>query len=160
MVKPIRLVLNGALLVTLLGICAVAVLAQTKVIPVKPGGTAIPLWVADSPCSIVTTGGGTNTTTCSGSATNMYEMRLLNTLTSIQWLRLYNGTATCNSSTNFVPPAIPIPPASSAGLVGGLTQSFPTGRAFSSGLSACVSGAADGSTNNTAGVYVDIGYGQ
>jgi len=197
---------------------AAALLAQTRVIPVQPGGAQIPLsttselthgasaptWTAvvgmaemlrartslpttvsndqpvvglanitgargvfpqavsfggDSGCGtgIVSTA-STNAFNCASAAATLYEFSAVNTTGTLAYVRLYNTSAnpTCSSATGFTV-SIPVP-ASTSGA--GIVKTYPVGRAFSTGISGCITGGGS-STDNTnapAGVYVDIGW--
>jgi hypothetical protein len=75
---------------------------------------------------------------------------------------MYNlaSSPTCSSSTGFVR-SWPVPPASSAGLAGGIAANLgAVGTAFSTGISFCITGGGS-STDNTnapAGIYVNLDY--
>lgn len=113
----------------------------------------------DSGCStgIVSTA-STNAFNCAAAAANLYEFSAVNTTGTLAYVRLYNTSTspTCSSATGFVL-SIPVP-ASTSGA--GIVKTFPVGRAFSTGISGCITGGGS-STDNTnapAGVYVDIGF--
>lgn len=106
---------------------------------------------------IATTGGGatmiaftsaasTNSTSVKASAGNLYGFTLINTTTTLYYLRLYNlaSAPTCSSATGWVA-SIPIP-ASATGA--GVTVNLPTPGAFSTGIGYCFTGGAS-STDNT-----------
>lgn len=101
----------------------------------------------------------TNATNCKTTAATLYDISVVNTSSTIYYLRLYNLAAapTCSSATGFVE-SIPIPHNTGSG--GGVVKAFPIGRNYSAGLSFCLT-AGGSSTDNTAantGLYVSIGY--
>jgi hypothetical protein len=78
------------------------------------------------------------------------------------YLRMYDaGSApTCSSATNFTR-TWAIPPAASAGLVGGITVHLPVqGVKFSNGIAFCITGGASSTdnTNATTGGLVNLDY--
>lgn len=110
----------------------------------------------DDGCPVVTTA-STNAFNCKGATATMYELMAINTTATLGYLRLYNTASnpTCSSATGFVL-SIPVPASTSGN---GVVRSFPVGRAFSTGISGCVTGGGT-STDNTnapAGIYIDIG---
>lgn len=112
----------------------------------------------DSGCPVTTTA-STNAFNCKGSAGNVYEITAINPTATVVYLRRFNTASapgTCSSSTGFVGPPIPIPSNSTNGA--GFHLTYPVGRAFSTGISGCVSGDAAGTTNAAANAQIDIGY--
>jgi hypothetical protein len=89
----------------------------------------------------------TNSTNVKASAGNVYEILLMNTTSTVYWLRFYNlATApTCSSATGFVG-SIPIPHGTGAG--GGMVLAMQIPDAFTTGIAFCVTGGA-ASTDNT-----------
>lgn len=101
----------------------------------------------------------TNSTNIENSSGTIYHISLSNTTTTVYYLRLYNTSSapTCSSATGYVE-SIPIPPAAAAGQVGGREIPYNIGKAFSTGISYCIT-ASSGSTANdnaAAGVFVSI----
>lgn len=101
----------------------------------------------------------TNSTSVKGSAGNVYGYTLLNTTSTIYYLRMYNSSSapTCSSATGFVE-SIPIPHNSGNGAGIELPTFVPQG--FTTGIGYCITGGA-GSTDNTnaaVGVFVRILY--
>jgi hypothetical protein len=126
------------------------------------------LWVAPvaatnggtTPCYL-SSAATTNSTNCKASAGQLYGFDLMNTTTTVYYLRLYNlSTApTCSSSTGFIR-SIPVPPASVAGGVGGVVRDLSLGETYGTGLGFCLTGGG-GSTDNTSaatGVYITLQY--
>ncbi len=104
----------------------------------------------------------TNSTTVKASAGVLYGMNLINTTTTIYYLRTYDAASapTCSSATNFVR-SWPIPPAAAAGGAGGVAVSLPvTGTQYSTGISFCLTGGGSSTDNTNAatGVYVNLDY--
>jgi hypothetical protein len=104
----------------------------------------------------------TNSTSVKASAGTLTGITLLNTTTTVYYLRMYNLAAgpTCSSATGFVR-TWPIPPAASAGLVGGVSPHLPVGgTAFSTGIAFCLTGGGSSTDNTNAatGVYVNLDY--
>lgn len=101
----------------------------------------------------------TNSTSVEASSGTIYGISLSNTTTTVYYLRLYNLVAapTCSSATGFVE-SIPIPPAAAAGQVGGREIQYNIGKAFSTGISYCITGgpSSTDNTNAAAGVFVSI----
>jgi hypothetical protein len=104
----------------------------------------------------------TNSTNVKNAAGVVAGMNLLNTTTTVYYLRMYNlaSAPTCSSATGFVR-SWPIPPAAAAGGVGGIAASLPiNGTAFSTGISFCLTGGGSSTDNTNAatGVFVNIDY--
>ena len=101
----------------------------------------------------------TNATNCKASAGTLYDVSVVNTTSTLYYLRLYNLAAapTCSSSTGFVE-SIPIP--HNAGNGGGIQKPFPIGRNYSAGIGFCLTANGTSTDNNAAatGLYVSIGY--
>lgn len=116
-----------------------------------PGGGANSCYVSSAAT--------TNSTNCKSSAGTIYDVSVVNTTSTIYYLRLYNLAAapTCSSSTGYVE-SIPIPHNSGNG--GGLAKSFPIGRAYSAGIGFCITANGTSTDNNAAatGLYVSLGY--
>ncbi len=124
----------------------------TSPIPATSGGT--------TPCYFPSAA-STNAQSCKASAGQLYGYDLVNTTTTIYYLRLYNLSAapTCSSSTGFVR-TIPIPPAAAAGGAGGVARSIPMGEAYGTGIAYCITGGGSSTDNTNAatGVYVSLNY--
>ncbi len=104
----------------------------------------------------------TNSTSVKGSAGTLVGMNLINTTTTIYYLRMYNASSapTCSSATNFVR-TWPIPPAAASGQAGGIAASLPVqGVAFSTGIAFCLTGGptSTDNTNAATGVFVNLDY--
>lgn len=100
----------------------------------------------------------TNATSCADAAANYYGIEYaINTTTTAAYLHLYNtaGSPTCNAS---IIATIPIPAASAAGVFGGVSLIPITPTNYATGIGICITGAADGTTNAPAGVYVKLNY--
>lgn len=143
--------------------------ASTDVITVQgiASGTPVPASISAS-----TTGGATeyglqsaastNSTSVKGSAGTLLGLNLLNTTTTIYYLRMYNTASapTCSSATNFVR-TWPVPPAAAAGGAGGIAVHLPVmGTVYSTGIAFCLTGGptSTDNTNAATGVFVNIDY--
>lgn len=104
--------------------------------------------IAASECVIVSAA-STNSTNCKASPGNWYGYDLINTTTTIYYLRLYNTAAapTCSSPTGFIR-SIPIPPAGAAGGASGAIRLTDLAVAYATGISFCLTGGSS-STDNT-----------
>jgi hypothetical protein len=93
-----------------------------------------------------TSAASNNSTSCKGSAGNLYSVFLVNTTATLYYLRLYNlaSAPTCTSATGFLQ-SIPVP-ASTSGAGFTFTPAVPI--AFSTGIGFCFTGAS-ASTDNT-----------
>lgn len=89
----------------------------------------------------------TNSTNCKGSAGNFYGLRIINTTSTIYYLRLYNlaSAPTCSSATGFIE-SIPIPHATGTGAGIVDTSNLPIG--YTTGIGYCLTGGSS-STDNT-----------
>lgn len=109
------------------------------------------------PCYI-TSAASTNSTSCKGSAGNIYGFDLINTTATLYYLRLYNSSSapTCSSATGFIR-TIPIP-ASVTGA--GITRDISAGEGYSTGIGFCLTGGGSSTDNTNAatGVYITIQY--
>lgn len=104
----------------------------------------------------------TNSTSVKGSAGTLLGMNLLNTSTTVYYLRMYDASSapTCSSATNFTR-TWPVPPASAAGGTGGIAVHLPVmGVAFASGIAFCLTGGptSTDNTNAATGVFVNLDY--
>lgn len=116
--------------------------------------------VAVSACNILS-GASTNSTNCKNAAGNIYGYEIFNTTTTVYYLRLYNlsSAPTCSSATGFIR-SIPIPPAASAGLVGGIVSNQTFGVQYSTGIGYCITGGSSSTDNTNAatGIFGEIRY--
>lgn len=104
----------------------------------------------------------TNSTNVKASAGVLTAMNLLNTSTTVYYVRMYNlaSAPTCSSATGYVR-TWPVPPAAAAGGVGGIAADLGTyGTSFSTGISFCVTGgpSSTDNTNAATGVFVNLDY--
>src|ERR1019366_6666112 len=120
---------------------------QTQTAPVTTPNTAN----TALRCTLVSAA-STNATVCKASAGNIYGFRVVNTTSTIYYLRLYNLTTgpTCSSATGFVE-SIPIP-ASTSGA--GFAFLEPMGEAYTTGISFCFTGGSSSTDNTNAAVGV------
>lgn len=113
-----------------------------------------------TPCYI-TSAASTNATNCKGSAGTLYGYDLINTTTTLYYLRIYNlaSAPTCSSATGFVR-TIPVPPAAAAGQAGGVAHGITVGEAYGTGVGFCLTGGGSSTDNTNAatGVYVTLLY--
>lgn len=123
-------------------------LATDQVItPSSLGGTAT---TTDSVLEcVIVSAASTNSNSCKGSAGNFYGFDLVNTTTTVYYLRLYNTAAapTCFSATGFIR-SVPVPPAAAAGGAGGIVRVLPIGVGYATGIGYCLTGGSS-STDNT-----------
>lgn len=119
-------------------------------VPITSGGL--------SSC-VVQSAASTNATNCKASAGQLYNIEVINTTSTIYYLRLYNssGSPTCSSSTGFVR-TVPIPHGAGAGAGVGFNQS--PGEAFGTGIGFCLTGGGSSTDNTNAatGVYITLLY--
>lgn len=110
---------------------------------------------AATECPIVSLA-STNATNCKSSAGNFYGYELYNTTTTVYCLRLYNlaSAPTASSATGWIR-SIPIPPASSAGLVGGIVALSPIPVNYTVGIGYVITGGCSSTdnTNAASGIY-------
>lgn len=106
--------------------------------------------VAATECVVLSTA-STNATNCKASAGNWYGYDLINTTTTIYYLRLYNlATApSCSSATGFIR-TIPIPPAGSAGQAAGAIRLTDIPVQYSAGLGFCLTAGSTSTDNSNA----------
>lgn len=111
--------------------------------------------IAGTEC-VILSAASTNATSCKASAGNLYGFDLINTTTTLYYLRLYNLAAapTCSSATGFIR-SIPIPPASAAGQASGTNRQFVIPVHYATGIAYCLTGggASTDNTNAATGVY-------
>lgn len=112
-----------------------------------------------TPCYI-TSAASTNATNCRATPGRLMSGRIINTTSTIYYLRLYNLAAapTCSSATGFVE-TIVVGHSSGAG---GGTVFFngPSGDAYSAGIGFCLTGGGSSTDNTNAatGVYVKLSH--
>jgi hypothetical protein len=127
---------------------AFAVNAQPT--PVTSGGTT---------ACFVSSAASTNSTSCKGSAGQIYHVELVNTTSTLYYLRLYNSSSapTCSSATGFIR-TIPIPHGTGAGA--GISGDYAMGEAYGTGIGFCLTGGGSSTDNTNAatGVYVTVLY--
>lgn len=127
-------------------------IGNAGIVPVTSGGTSV---------CYLTSAASTNSTNCKASAGQLYGYDLVNTTTTIYYLRIYNssGAPTCSSATGFIR-TIPVPPAAAAGGAGGVARSLAVGEAYGTGLGFCLTGGGSSTDNTNAatGVYVTLNY--
>lgn len=108
-------------------------------------------------CAILSTA-STNSTSCKGSAGNMYGFWVVNTTATVYYLRIYNASSapTCSSATGFIQ-SVPIP-ASTSGA--GVVVPFAIPAGFSTGIGYCLTGGSSSTDNTNAatGVFGQILY--
>jgi hypothetical protein len=99
----------------------------------------------------------TNATNCKASAGLLYGVEVINTTSTIYYLRLYNlsSSPTCSSATGFIR-TIPIPHGSGAGA--GIANFYTVGETYGTGIGFCLTGGGSGTDNTNAavGVYVSL----
>lgn len=109
-------------------------------------------------CVLISTA-STNATNCKATAGNYYGIEIINTTSTIYYLRLYNlaSAPTCSSATGFVR-SIPIPHATGTGAGVVTTNIYPV--AYSAGIGFCFTGAATSTdtTNAAQGVFGVVRY--
>lgn len=111
-----------------------------------------------TPHPVVASAASTNAASVKASAGTLCDFMATNSHTSIQYVHFFNtaGSPTCNAS---IIQTIAIPPASSAGLLGGVNRALTYGHAYGTGIGICITANADGTGNATAGaVLLNIGY--
>lgn len=99
----------------------------------------------------------TNATNCKASAGNLYGFDLINTTSTLYYLRLYNtsGSPTCSSATGFIR-SIPIPSFNATdGDGAGIVRIAPVPVGYDTGISFCLTAGASSTDNNAAatGIY-------
>jgi hypothetical protein len=112
---------------------------------------------AVTPCGIVTTA-STNATQCTDAASNLYGiLYAINPTSTPAFLRFINDDTGAACTDAVLIPPIPIPAQSAAGVYGGVHLPFINPINFSAGITACVTGAADGTTNAPVAIMILIG---
>lgn len=127
---------------------------------ISPNAATATAAAAASVCNILSAASN-NTTNCKNAAGNLYGFEFWNTTTTVYYLRLYNlsTSPTCSSATGFIR-SIPIPPAASAGLVGGAVNNYVVPVNFSTGIGYCITGGSSSTDNTNAavGIFGEIRY--
>jgi hypothetical protein len=144
--------------------------AESGTWTVQPGNTAnttawlvqtVPGTTNGASSCVLQSAASTNATNCKASAGLLYGYDLVNTTTTIYYLRLYNASSapTCSSATNFIR-TIPVPPAGAAGQAGGLARDIAVGETYGTGLGFCLTGGGSSTDNTNAatGVYITLHY--
>lgn len=135
--------------------------AVTELTAIKTATDPVPITLPGAATGYVYRSAATNNSTlvASGARTLYALPAIINTTSTVYYLRLYNGASapTCSSGTGEVF-SIPIP-ASSTG-AGAVPQLGPLGVAFSAGLGFCLTGGAAANDNTSAatGVTVNVVY--
>jgi hypothetical protein len=113
---------------------------------------------ASTPCNVLSTA-STNSISCKGSSGNLYGYELYNTTTTVYYLRLYNTASppTCSSATGFIR-SIPIPPAGTAGQVGGAVSNQVVPVAYATGIGYCITASSTSTANDNAaaGIFGEV----
>jgi hypothetical protein len=108
---------------------------------------------------VVQSAASTNATNCKNAAGQLYHVQVINTTSTIYYLRLYNlsTSPTCSSATGFIR-SIPIPHANGAGA--GIAANQHPGEAFGTGIGFCLTGGGSSTDNTNAatGVYITLLY--
>jgi hypothetical protein len=138
------------------GVQRVAVASDNTAFETIPVTTATTTDTA-SRCTLISAA-STNSTSCKGSAGNVYGYRFVNTTATLYYLRMYNSSSapTCSSATGFIE-TIPIP-ASATGA--GIVSMEPFGEGYSTGIGFCFTGGSSSTDNTNAatGVFGTILY--
>jgi len=103
----------------------------------------------------ITSAASTNSTSCKGSAGQIYGISAVNTTATTYYLRLYNSSSapTCSSATGFIR-TIPVL------ATGGAVEMRQVGAAFGTGIGFCLTGGGSSTDNTNAatGVYITLEY--
>jgi hypothetical protein len=142
--------------------------AQNGTWTVQPGNTAnstawlvqpVPGTTNGASTCVLQSAVSTNATNCKNAAGLLYGLEVINTTSTIYYLRLYNLSAapTCSSATGFVR-SVPIPHNSGAGA--GLANFYTAGETYGTGISFCFTGGGSSTDNTNAatGVYLTLHY--
>ena len=109
--------------------------------------------------SYTTSAASTNSTSVKASAGNVYGIRVINTTSTIYYLRMYNSSSapTCSSATGFIE-TIPVPNGAGAGA--GFVSMQPFGQSYTTGIGYCLTGGGSSTDNTNAatGVYITVLY--
>jgi hypothetical protein len=108
---------------------------------------------------VVQSAASTNATNCKNAAGLLYGIEIVNTTSTLYYLRLYNlsSSPTCSSATGFIR-TVPIPHASGAGA--GIANFYTVGETYGTGIGFCLTGGGSSTDNSNAatGVYVTLHY--
>lgn len=108
---------------------------------------------------VVQSAASTNATNCKNAAGLLYGVEVVNTTSTLYYLRLYNlsSSPTCSSATGFIR-TVPIPHASGAGA--GIANFYTVGETYGTGIGFCLTGGGSSTDNTNAatGVYVTLHY--
>lgn len=123
------------------------------------GATAGGRTAGSTPCYL-TSAASTNATLCKAAPARLMNVKVLNTTSTVYYLRLYNlATApTCSSATGFVET---IPIGHNSGNVGGTVFiNGASGEFYSTGLGFCITGGGSSTDNTNAGtgLYLTLDY--
>lgn len=109
--------------------------------------------------SYLTSAASTNSTSVKGSAGNVYGISVVNTTSTLYYLRMYNSSSapTCSSATGFVE-SIPAP--HNTGNGGGISRSWNVPQGYTTGIGFCITGGGSSTDNTSAatGLYLTIIY--
>lgn len=110
-----------------------------------------------TPRPVIASTASTNATNIKASVGTLCDWAATNTTTTLYYVHFYNtaGSPTCNAS---ILQTYAIPPAGSAGQVGGFSRPLPYGHAYDTGIGVCITANADGTGNAATGVLLNIGY--
>ena len=135
---------------------------------VQPGNTAnttawlvqpVPGTANGASTCVVQSAASTNATNCKNAAGLIYGLEVVNTTSTIYYLRLYNlsTSPTCSSAAGFVR-TVPIPHSSGAGA--GIANFYTVGETYGTGIGFCLTagGSSTDNSNAATGVYVTIHY--
>jgi hypothetical protein len=135
---------------------------------VQPGNTAnttawlvqpVPGTANGASTCVVQSAASTNATNCKNAAGLIYGLEVINTTSTIYYLRLYNlsTSPTCSSATGFIR-TVPIPHASGAGA--GIANFYTIGETYGTGIGFCLTGGGSSTDNSNAavGVFITIHY--
>jgi hypothetical protein len=135
---------------------------------VQPGNTAnttawlvqpVPGTANGASTCVVQSAASTNATNCKNAAGLIYGLEVVNTTSTIYYLRLYNlsTSPTCSSATGFIR-TVPIPHASGAGA--GIANFYTVGETYGTGIGFCLTAGGSSTDNSSAavGVFITIHY--
>ncbi len=135
---------------------------------VQPGNTAnstawlfqpVPGTTNGASTCVLQSAASTNATNCKNAAGLLYGVELINTTSTIYYLRLYklSSSPKCSSATGFIR-TIPIPHGTGAGA--GLSSFYTVGETYGTGIGFCLTGGGSSTDNTNAatGVYLTVFY--